>query len=92
MSTLDLMSCLTHVSLTLLFSLLLSLSIFPPPFLFLDTYPILSYPIKDGYTALIQAAYNENQGIVQLLVEQEGIDLNLQNKVSKVKEGILVAR
>ena len=32
------------------------------------------------------------QGIVQLLVEQEGIDLNLQNNVSKVKEGILVAR
>jgi len=32
------------------------------------------------------------QGIAQLLVEQEGIDLNLKNKVSKVKEGILVAR
>mgnify|MGYP000666106569 FL=1 len=38
------------------------------------------------------AVDKENQGIVQLLVEQEGIDPNLQNKVSKVKEGILVAR
>ena len=38
------------------------------------------------------AVYKENQGIVQLLVEQEGIDLNLENNVSKVKEGILVAR
>ena len=42
--------------------------------------------------ALIVAVDKENQGIVQLLVEQEGIDLNLQNEVSKVKEGILVAR
>ena len=38
------------------------------------------------------AVEKENQGIVQLLVEQQGIDLNLQNNVSKVKEGILVAR
>ena len=38
------------------------------------------------------AVYKENQGIVQLLVEQEGIDLNLKNNVSKVKERIMVAR
>ena len=38
------------------------------------------------------AVGKENQEIVQLLVEQEGIDLNLKNNVSKVKEGILVAR
>ena len=30
--------------------------------------------------------------MVQLLVEQEGINLNLKGCVSKVKEGILVAR
>ena len=42
--------------------------------------------------ALIVAVDKENQGIVQLLVEQEGINLNLQNKVSKEKEGIPVAR
>ena len=40
----------------------------------------------------MEAVEKENQGIVQLLVEQEGINLNLQNKVSKVKEGILIAR
>ena len=38
------------------------------------------------------AVYKENQGIVQLLVEQKGINLNLQNMVSKVQEGMLVAR
>ena len=40
----------------------------------------------------MEAVYYGYQGIVQLLVEQEGIDLNVKNNVSKVKEGILVAR
>ena len=40
----------------------------------------------------MEAVYKEYQGIVQLLVEQEGIDLNLHDEVSKVKEGILVAK
>ena len=38
------------------------------------------------------AVREEYIGMVQLLVEKEGIDLNLPDEVSKVKEGILVAR
>ena len=84
-------SCFSN-SLSLSCSLFFSLFFFSSPFLLLDTYPILSYPIQDGDTALILAVNKGNQGMVQLLVEQEGIDLNLKNSVSKVKEGILVAR
>ena len=46
--------------------------------------------VQDGYTALMCAASNSHGSVVEMLLQEEGVDINVTNKVSEIFGVLLV--